>query len=224
MDPLSFIFVITILIISVIAHELAHGYAALWFGDPTARLAGRLTLNPLAHLDLVGSFIVPVLTFFGGFIIGWAKPVPYNPHNLGGSKYVEAFVAGAGPLTNVFIALVFSALIQLNIAFSFFPVQFHELLLIVVYVNLILAVINLIPVPPIDGSKVLSSLLPFHLHQRYLRFQAFIQNLGFFGLLAILFLILFVFGRYLFFAILWLTALFTGLPLSQIIAAITGFF
>jgi len=107
--PTDFIFLISILIFSVILHEISHGYVAEMLGDPTARLAGRLTLNPLPHLDLWGSFIIPLLLIVSnaGFIIGWAKPVPYNPHNFRNKKWGEAMVAGAGPAMNIFIAILF---------------------------------------------------------------------------------------------------------------------
>ncbi|MEX0934010.1 MAG: site-2 protease family protein [Candidatus Paceibacterota bacterium] len=224
MDPLSFIVVIILLILSVMAHELAHGYAAESLGDPTARLAGRLTLNPFAHLDVVGSFIVPVLTFFGGFIIGWAKPVPYNPYNLRHARWGEAFVAGAGPLTNIFLALFFALLIRFNVFSGIFSVIDQNLIILIVYINVILAVINLIPIPPIDGSKILSALLPLHLKQHFFHFETMIQNTGFLGILVILFLILFVFGNVIFTGILSLTGLLTGLSFLEVVTAVTSFF
>src|SRR5581483_5582790 len=102
------IFALLILFVSVILHEVAHGYMANWLGDPTARLQGRLTLNPLVHIDPVGTVLLPLLLWLGNspVFIGYAKPVPYNPYNLPG-KYDEALVAGAGPATNVLLALIF---------------------------------------------------------------------------------------------------------------------
>src|SRR3989344_1831079 len=107
MDPINFIFFISILIISVVIHEVSHGYMAEYLGDPTARLAGRLTLNPIPHLDLFGSFIIPLLLFFSSspIMLGWAKPVPYNPYNLRNQRWGDALVASAGPLSNLAIAL-----------------------------------------------------------------------------------------------------------------------
>ena len=106
---IDFIFVIAVLIFSVVLHEVSHGYVAEMLGDPTARLAGRLTLNPLKHLDPLGSVILPVLLVLSGakILVGWAKPVPYNPYNLSNQRYGEAFVAGAGPLVNIALALLF---------------------------------------------------------------------------------------------------------------------
>src|SRR3990167_7211782 len=109
---MDFVFIIAILIMSVVIHEVAHGYAALALGDTTAKYQGRLTLNPIAHLDLVGSLLVPLMGYFvGGFIIGWAKPVPFNPYNLRSAKWGEAIVAVACPLSNIFIAIIFGVII-----------------------------------------------------------------------------------------------------------------
>lgn len=146
---------------SVVAHELSHGYAADSLGDPTARMAGRLTLNPVSHLDMLGSIIVPTLSYLaGGFIFGWAKPVPYNPYNLRGGRFGEAFVAAAGALMNIFLA-VFLGLI-LRFWGSELPASFVDLASTAVFINILLAIFNLVPIPPLDGSKVLFSLLPFH--------------------------------------------------------------
>jgi Zn-dependent protease len=115
MDPLSVIFSIAVLIMSVVVHEVSHGYAAERLGDPTARLQGRLTLNPLSHLDPVGSFLVPFLTYATtGVAFGWAKPVPYNPYNLRNQKWGEAIVAAAGPISNLIIAFLFGMLIRID--------------------------------------------------------------------------------------------------------------
>lgn len=162
-DPTTLIFGILILIFSVIAHEVAHGYVAEMLGDPTARLAGRLTLNPLKHLDPVGSVLIPAISFsLGGFIFGWAKPVPYNPYNLKKGRFGEALVAASGALVNIFLAVVFALIIR------FFgesvSAAFIHLASLVVLTNITLAIFNLIPVPPLDGSKVLFAVLPFSLH------------------------------------------------------------
>src|SRR3989344_333679 len=110
-------FQIAILIMSVVIHEVSHGYAASYLGDDTARWQGRLTLNPFKHLDLVGSFLVPVVAYMtAGFIFGWAKPVPYNPYNLRPGRWSEAIVAGAGPVSNIFLALLFGLLLRIGIA------------------------------------------------------------------------------------------------------------
>src|SRR3990167_11078259 len=103
----EFIFQIAILIMSVVIHEVSHGYAASFLGDQTAKYQGRLTLNPLKHLDFVGSFLVPAFSYFlGGFIFGWAKPVPYNPYNLRPGRWSEAMVAATGPLSNITLAVI----------------------------------------------------------------------------------------------------------------------
>src|SRR3989344_934990 len=110
---IDFIFSIIILIFSVVIHEVSHGYAAYLQGDNTARFQGRLTLNPFKHLEWFGSFILPAMSYlFGGFIIGWAKPVPFNPYNLRNQRWGEAIVAFAGPLSNFCIALILGLLIR----------------------------------------------------------------------------------------------------------------
>lgn len=160
---IDFIFSILILIFSVVIHEVSHGYAAYLQGDNTARFQGRLTLNPLKHLEWFGSFILPVMSYLlGGFIIGWAKPVPFNPYNLRNQKWGEAIVAFAGPLSNICIALFFGLLIRFGVAISFGQAFFHVSSLIVL-INLVLATFNLIPVPPLDGSKILFSILPYRM-------------------------------------------------------------
>lgn len=189
---------------SVIAHEVSHGYAAQLLGDPTARLAGRLTLNPLPHLDMMGSFVVPVLTFFiGGFIFGWAKPVPYNPYNMRDPRVGGAIVAAAGPFANVLIAIVFSALIRMSSVLSL-PSSFVEIASIVVFLNILLAFFNLVPIPPLDGSKILFAILPYRL--RFI--QEFLERYWF---IAIFVLILFLWQLFLP-LIFYLFKLATGLP------------
>lgn len=150
---------------SVVAHEVAHGYAAYLQGDNTARFAGRLTLNPLKHLEWFGSIILPTLSYLlGGFIIGWAKPVPFNPYNLRNQRWGEAIVAFAGPLTNICIALVFGLVIRFVMAGLFVvPESFLQISASIVFINLILACFNLVPIPPLDGSKILFSFLPHSL-------------------------------------------------------------
>jgi Zn-dependent protease len=159
MQGIELLFAIVILIVSAIIHEVSHGYAALYLGDPTAKLAGRLTLNPFAHLDFFGSFLLPLLLIASGvpFVFGYAKPVPYNPYNLRKGKWGPALVALAGPFSNILIAVFVSILLRLGV---FSPATYSIGFLIVI-INVVLAIFNLVPVPPLDGSKVLFALLPY---------------------------------------------------------------
>jgi Zn-dependent protease len=180
---IDIIFQIVILIFSVVIHEVSHGYAAYFLGDNTAKYQGRLNLNPLNHLELFGSFILPVITYMsGGLIIGWAKPVPFNPYNLRDQKWGEAKVAIAGPLSNIFIALVFGLLIRFGIAMQFGQ-AFVYISSVIVLINLMLAVFNLVPIPPLDGSKVLFSLLPYNMN--YVR--EFLERNGIYLMLFFIF-------------------------------------
>lgn len=161
---LFLIFQLAVLIFSVMIHEISHGYVAESLGDPTARLAGRLTLNPLKHLDFFGSFLLPVLLFFatqGAFVFGWAKPVPYNPVYLKNPKSGSGKIALAGPASNLLLAAVFGILLRLLSSSGYAtgsPLMIF--FAFIVYINVLLAVFNLVPLPPLDGSKVLFSLLP----------------------------------------------------------------
>jgi Zn-dependent protease len=177
---IDIVFTIVILIISVILHEVAHGYMANWLGDPTARLMGRLTLNPVSHIDPVGSIILPVLLVVlqSPFLIGYAKPVPYNPYNLRG-KYAEGLVAFAGPGTNILIAVIFG--LAIRFAGAALPVEMVDAFATSTYLNLLLALFNLIPIPPLDGSKVLSTIfgaISPALERGYNTFRANFERLG----------------------------------------------
>jgi len=156
MDPISIIFSVLILIMSVVLHELSHGYAAVALGDPTPRIQGRLTLNPLKHLDPVGSVIVPIVTSLFGFTFGWAKPVQWNPYNIKNKRTGELLIAAAGPACNLLIAVVFGLIIR----FAPFSASFVDIASYVVLINIVLTLFNLVPLPPLDGSHVLFSLLP----------------------------------------------------------------
>lgn len=151
---------IFILIFSVIVHEVSHGLMANWLGDPTARLAGRLTLNPVKHLDPVGSIIVPFITSLAGFTFGWAKPVPYNPYNLKNKRQGEFLIALAGPASNILIALIFGTLLRLMASGAAISPAVVTVFFYIVMINIVLAVFNLIPLPPLDGSKIFFSILP----------------------------------------------------------------
>ncbi len=160
MQTANIIFYIAILIMSVVIHEVSHGFVAEKFGDKTARNAGRLTLNPLKHLDLFGSVLLPIVLYFtSGFVFGWAKPVPYNPYNLKNRKKGEIAVASAGILANISIALIFGIILRFSANFSV-PAGFDFIISTIVVVNLALAIFNLVPIPPLDGSKILFNILP----------------------------------------------------------------
>lgn len=182
MQGLDMIFSLAILMISVVLHEISHGYAAAILGDPTAQLAGRLTLNPLKHLDPMGSVIVPMITTaLGGVTFGWAKPVPYNPYNLRGGRWGPAIVGAAGPLANLFLAVIFSIILKSG----FLTGSVATLAAAAIEINIVLFVVNMIPIPPIDGSKVLFSLIPY----RYNYIVEFIEK---YQLLMVLLVILFL--------------------------------
>jgi Zn-dependent protease len=160
---------IIILILSVILHEVSHGLMADRLGDPTARLSGRLTLNPLKHIDPVGSILVPLITSLFGFTFGWAKPVPYNPYNLKNRRQGEFLIALAGPASNLLIALIFGTIMRFTATAANIGDPFFQVVTYIVIINIILAVFNLIPLPPLDGSKLLFSVLPNKYgHVRYI--------------------------------------------------------
>jgi len=161
---------IVILIFSVIIHEVSHGYMADRLGDPTARLQGRLTLNPLKHIDPIGSIIVPLITSLAGFTFGWAKPVPYNPYNLKNKRSGEFLIAAAGPASNLLVAIIFGTIIRFVENGAITP--FIQIASYIVLINLVLAIFNLIPIPPLDGSKLLFAFLP----QQYGRTRMFLER------------------------------------------------
>ena len=157
----TIIFQIAILIISVMIHEISHGYMALFWGDRTAQYEGRLTMNPIKHIDIFGSIIVPALMFLSGtgFIFGWAKPVPYNPYNLRRRNIAEPLVAFAGPFSNIIVAFILSIIFRVGLSFSL-PVAMGTILVYAVLINISLAIFNLMPVPGFDGYKIYSTFLP----------------------------------------------------------------
>jgi Zn-dependent protease len=186
---------VALVIFSIILHEVAHGYMAHALGDPTARFEGRLTLNPVPHIDPVGSVLVPGILALSGtpFLIGWAKPVPYNPYNLRYGKWGEALVAFAGPATNIALALLGALAMRAGL-FSSSPALF-EIGVLVIIANLVLAIINLIPIPPLDGSKIIKALLPARMAFAYSRLEQATYALGPFGLIGILIVFVLVFSQ-----------------------------
>ena len=210
MEPTQ-IAMIVILIISVIIHEMAHGYAANWLGDPTARLMGRLWPNPLVHLDPMMSVILPGLLLATGspILFGAAKPVPYNPYNFTNQKWGEAIVAFAGPLANFAIAGIFAVLVRLSDVLNL-STSFIQLAVGVIILNIFLAFFNLVPIPPLDGSKILPRFLPYSLRMKYEGFRTYFeQNIALgFALVIILFMVFFAGPLYT--ATQWLTTLLVG--------------
>ena len=200
------IFFIAILIMSVVIHEVSHGFIALRFGDRTALYAGRLTLNPLKHLDMFGSVILPIFLVLthSSFLFGWAKPVPYNPNNLTNRKWGTIAVASAGILANLSLAVFFGLILRFSLN-SVMSVDFVSIISSIVLINLGLAIFNLIPIPPLDGSKILFSLLPNS-------FYFVISFLEQYSLVLILIFIVF-FANYLYPILAYLYYLITGLSL-----------
>ncbi len=176
MEPIQIALIIA-LITSIIIHEMAHAYAANALGDPTARLQGRLSPNPLVHIDPLMSVIIPGILILTNspFLFGAAKPVPYNPYNFSNQKWGEALVAVAGPASNIALALIFAGLIHIS---DILPVTvtFTQLAFQIVVMNLFLAFFNLVPIPPLDGSKILPRLLPFSLRMSYERFRSALEQ------------------------------------------------
>ena len=165
---------IIILIIAIVPHEYAHGWVANKLGDPTAKDAGRLTLNPLKHVDPFGTIILPgillTLMYLGmnRFLFGWAKPVPVNFARLNNPKRDMILVAIAGPITNIFIAIIFIQLLK----FDIFPTN-ASFLQTAIFLNVLLAVFNMMPIPPLDGSRVVMGLLPRSLAIAYMRLEPY---------------------------------------------------
>lgn len=198
-------FFFVILLFSVIIHEVSHGVSALWQGDTTAKYAGRLNLNPFNHIDIWGSIIVPILMYLSvGFAFGWAKPVPFNPYNLRNQKWGPALVALAGPASNITIAIIFAILARMTAlpiaikmeiithATDFSAIApliagsleaiFFEICVVVIFLNVLLAFFNLIPIPPLDGSKLLFAVLPIKIET-----MAMLEQFGFMFLLFFIF-------------------------------------
>ncbi len=177
------IFNLAVLIMSVVVHEVSHGLMAKRLGDNTAKDLGRLSFNPLKHLDFMGSFLVPLLSYIGGgFVFGWAKPVPYNPYNIKNQKWGPAMVAGIGPVSNFAIALVFGMALRF---ISAIPAETALAISLIVYINILLGLFNLMPIPPLDGSKILAAVLPY----KYERQLNLLERYGFFLVLLFVFFV-----------------------------------
>ena len=206
----SLIFSFAVVIFSIVIHEVSHGAVANNLGDSTAKNAGRLTLNPLKHIDLVGMILLPALLIFTtGRAFGWAKPVPVNPFNFRDQKYGSLKVASAGPISNLLIALFFGLLIRFALFsnLSFLPTSFYYIVSFIVSINILLAIFNLMPIPPLDGSHILFSLMPDSMRD----IKIFLSRFGFF---ILIFLIFFFspFSRFLGYAVDSLFTLIVGAP------------
>ena len=177
------IFTLIVLLFSLVIHEVSHGWVALLLGDSTAKDEGRLSLNPLKHLDPLGSVLVPLILYITtlgqGPLFGWAKPVPVNPYNFRDQKWGTLKVALAGPLSNFFVAIFFGLVIR----FLVLPATFVSLLQIIVIYNLLFGFFNLVPIPPLDGSQILFSLLP----AKFWEVKEFLSRWGMFLLLFFIF-------------------------------------
>ncbi len=190
MDIAIVIFELLVLLFSAILHEIAHGYMAERLGDDTARRAGRLTLNPIVHLDPFGSILMPILLLWasgGAFFFASAKPVPYNPNNLRDPRWGAAKIALAGPATNFLLALIFGIIVRILALFATNDTvaTLAGFLAIIVYINVILGIFNLIPIPPLDGSRILFAALPQT--PTMFRFFYTLERLGLFLVLIFVF-------------------------------------
>jgi len=186
MTFIFYILIAVILLYSIILHELAHGKVAQMMGDPTAQMYGRLTLNPIPHLDLFGTMLPIILVLIGSPIVfGWAKPVPINPHNFSDFKKGMIWVSAAGILTNLFVAWTLATFVKfLPPATTSGMYIFQQAILFGVRINIVLAIFNLIPIPPLDGSKLLSMFLPY-------QYSEMIRRMEPFGFMILLFLLMF---------------------------------
>lgn len=171
-------------LLAITLHEVAHGYAAKHYGDPTAAMMGRLSLNPLRHVDLVGTIIMPLLLIFltsGAFVFGYAKPVPVDNRNLRRPKQDMLWVAFAGPASNLVMAVIWGLVSVLLAGFGVHEEFFQKMAGVGVLVNLVMAALNLFPLPPLDGGRMLVAVLPY----AQARTVARIEPYGFFVVLLL---------------------------------------
>lgn len=210
MSGINSLFYVIVLIMSVVVHEVAHGFAAESQGDPTARLAGRLTMNPLKHIDMIGSVVLPLILVLtnAGFLIGWAKPVPYDERNLRNKKWGTIAVASAGILANIGLAVIFGVAMRFAGFLGSAAPAFMAIAGTIVLVNLLLALFNLIPIPPLDGSKILFALIPET--PQTLEFQSKMQYLA----LPLLLVFIFFVWPHVVPAIGFMFTLITGIPFA----------
>lgn len=169
---LSFLLLFPLFLLALVIHEYSHGWVANKLGDPTAKFSGRLTFNPMAHIDLIGTIILPIfLLSVGAPAFGWAKPVPVNFYFLRNPKRDMFWVAIAGPFANISAAVLLAALLKIKFLADFFIIR--ALFSQIAGINILLGVFNLLPVPPLDGSRVLFSVLPDWMAHRYIRIERF---------------------------------------------------
>ena len=211
MQGIDAIFYIAILIMSIVIHEVSHGFMAERFGDNTARNAGRLTLNPIKHLDLFGSILLPTILILSktGFIFGWAKPVPYNPYNLRHQRWGETLVAIAGVATNILLAIIFGLIVRFSATIGLDTTAI-SLAATIAFINLFLGLFNLIPFPPLDGFTALRSALPWHLSSGLNRLEHKVRTAGVMSLILFLIVFSYVFATPFFNLVVWLFKLITG--------------
>ena len=179
------VFQLIVLLFSVIIHEVSHGAVAYKLGDSTAKDAGRLTLNPIKHLDFFGSFLLPLALFLikSPVLFGWAKPVPFNPLYLRNPRRDSGLIGLAGPASNFSLAIVFGLLAKLLMIFGLASASLFIFIDIIILINIALGIFNLLPIPPLDGSKVLFMVLPRSTEN----FQIMLERYGFFILLFFIF-------------------------------------
>jgi len=217
---MEYLIVVPVILMSIIIHEVSHGYAAYRLGDDTAKRFGRLSLNPLKHIDIFGTIILPILLIITtGLAFGYAKPVPLNPYNFRDVKRDTGISAAAGPASNFIIAIVFSLFLRILGNLTYIPntlggnflAFWFQVFYLIVFFNLLLGCFNLIPFPPLDGSKVIGMFLPDRYYYPFMRMER--QGMAILmGIILLSYLFgLNLIGRVLLPPITWLMRLFTGI-------------